>query len=245
MWFLPSLGKGVTVEDAPMKDKTKLKVGVLLNGCGAKDGSEIHESVLTLLALDELGVETYCLALDRPQTRVVNHLVGSVDPDASRNMLHESARIARGQIRSLAEVLPGDLDAVIIPGGNGTAYNLCDFAEKGAGMQVEGEVERFLRSMHEARKPIGAVCIAPVLLAKLFGHEGVLLTLGLDDGPGSAAAAARSLGAKHQALASDNCVIDEARRMVTTPAYMNEAGMSQLRQGIKKMVEAVVGMAAR
>jgi Uncharacterized protein involved in an early stage of isoprenoid biosynthesis len=161
----------------------KPKVGVVLSGCGVYDGAEVHESVLTLLALDRAGAEAVCLAPDAAQRHVVNHLTGQPAEGESRNVLVEAARIARGKVKSLAGFDPAPLDALVLPGGFGAAKNLCDFAFRGADCDVNPEVARVVRAVHAAGKPVGAVCIAPVILAKLLGAEKPKLTIGTDPGP--------------------------------------------------------------
>lgn len=155
------------------------KIAVILNGCGHRDGSEIHEAVLTLLGIENAGATWEALALNKPQASVMNHLDGRTEQDEPlRNMLKESARIARGRIKDLRVANIGDYAGVIIPGGSGTASNLCDFAAKGSKMSVVQEVADFLKAAHSKGKPIGAVCIAPIILSKIFGPNGVKLTLG-------------------------------------------------------------------
>ena len=225
-----------------MAIKKAKKVAVILNGCGHRDGTEIHEAVLTLLAIEEAGATWEALAVDSDQARVLNHVSGSVDAAASpRNMLQESARIARGRIRSMSDVNPGNYSAVIIPGGNGTASNLCNFATAGKGMTVSAPVESFLKAFHMLKRPIGAVCIAPVILAKIFGEHGLKLTLG--DAHGEAAQAAAAMGARPEDCAAIDCIVDEKLRMVTTPAYMLEASIADIAKGISSLVNQVLRMA--
>ncbi len=145
------------------------KVGVILSGCGHRDGTEIREAVLTLLALDRAGADVRCFAPDIPQQRVVDHLRGKVVPGETRNVLVEAARIARGQVADLKTAKASDLDAVILPGGYGAALNLSSFAEQGAEATVLPEVAALLKAMHAAKKPIGAICIAPAVVAKALG----------------------------------------------------------------------------
>ena len=137
------------------------KIGVVLSGCGVYDGAEIHESVITLLAIDKLGAQALCMAPNKNQMHVVNHLTGSVAEGETRNVLVESARIARGQIRDMKEVTVKDFDALILPGGFGAAKNLCDFAVKGKDCAVDPEVKRLVSETLAAKKPVGAICIAP------------------------------------------------------------------------------------
>lgn len=220
------------------------KIAVILNGCGHRDGSEIHEAVLTLLAIEEFGWDWETLALNADQFGVLNHLDGSVEKQVTpRNMLLESARIARGRIRNLEDTNPENYSAVIIPGGFGTANNLCNFASAGKDMVVNTILDKFLRKAHSNRMPIGAICIAPIIIAKLFGSSGISLTLGAVDGP--AAEAASSMGAKIRPCQATSCIVDSEARLVTTPAYMLNAGLSDIARGIRDLVKAVIELSQR
>lgn len=218
----------------------KRKVGVLLSGCGVYDGSEIHEAVLTLLALDQGGAEAVCMAPNIAQMHVINHLNGQV-ADEKRNVLVESARIARGRISDVAAVKAADLDAVILPGGFGAAKNLSDFAVKGDNCQAHPEVKRLLGQMRAAQKPIGAICIAPAVLARVLGEHRPALTIGNDAGT---AAALEAMGAMHVACGVDGIHVDKANRLVTTPAYMLGPGIKDVAVGIGKLVDQVLAMIA-
>lgn len=217
-----------------------MKVGVVLSGCGFLDGAEIHESVLTLLALDRAGAEAVCFAPDADQMHVVNHLTGQPAPGERRNVLVESARIARGKIQDLARARAADLDALVLPGGYGAAKNLCDFAVKGAGCSVHPEVARIVSEMFQARKPIGAICIAPAILSKALGDRGPKLTIGTDK---DTAAALEKMGAKHEACPVREFVVDEEHKLVTTPAYMLANRVSEAAEGIEKLVWEVLRLA--
>ncbi len=217
----------------------KPKVGVVLSGCGVYDGAEIHESVLTLLALDRAGAEAVCLAPDVPQRHVVNHLTGQPAEGESRNVLVEAARIARGKVTSLAGFDAAALDALVLPGGFGAAKNLCDFASRGAECDVHPDVARVVRTVHGAGKPVGAICIAPVILAKLLGAEKPKLTIGTD--PGTAAAVG-AMGGEHVSCGGGGAVVDADRRLVTTPAYMLDSPISEVSAGIEKLVAELLGM---
>jgi len=215
------------------------KIGVVLSGCGVRDGSEIHEAVCALLAIDQAGAEAVCMAPDI-ELDEVNHC--TMEPaGAKRNVLVEAARIARGNIKDIAEVKAADLDALIFPGGFGAALNLCDFAQKGAAAAVNPEVSRLVKELHAAKKPIGAICIAPALIAAILGKDvGPTLTIGSD--PGTAAEIEKT-GAKHQDCLSTDIIIDQANKIVTTPAYMLAGRISEIYEGIGKCVKAVVEMA--
>ena len=212
------------------------KIGVVLSGCGVYDGSEIHEAVLTLLAIDRQGCEAVCMA-PAVDFAVINHLT-SQETGEKRSVLMESARIARGNIRDIKEVTAAELDAIIFPGGFGAAKNLCNFAIKGAAASVNPEVARLLKEMASAKKPIGAVCIAPALIAATLGKDySPTLTIGSD--PGTSAEIDKT-GAKHQACPVTGFVVDRKNKLVTSPAYMLATRVSEVAEGIDNCVREVV-----
>lgn len=213
------------------------KVAVILSGCGVFDGAEIHESVLTLWALEQEGAEYQCFAPDIDQAHVINHLTGEEMPE-KRNVLVESARIARGNIKPLADAKAEEFDALILPGGFGAAKNLCDFAFKGADCSVNDQVLAFCKAMAEAKKPIGFICIAPAMIPHVYG-EGAKVTIGTD---AETAAAIEKMGGQHVSCPVDEFVIDEERRVVSTPAYMLAGSISEAASGISKLVKQVVSM---
>jgi enhancing lycopene biosynthesis protein 2 len=218
------------------------RVAVCLSGCGVFDGSEIHEAVLTLLALDQAGAQIVCCAPNVDQAGVTNHLSKSPMAGERRNVLVESARIARGDITDLAKVRAADIDALVFPGGFGAAKNLCTFATDGPECSVNPEVERLAKEMLAARKPIGVVCIAPAMLARIVGKQapGAKLTIGTER---DTAAAIERMGATHVACAVAGIVVDEKNRLVSTPAYMLGKGPAAVFEGIRKLVGEVLRMA--
>ncbi len=216
------------------------KIGVLLSGCGVMDGAEIHESVLTLLALDRLGAEAVCMAPNIPQMHVVNHLKGEPAGGQSRNVLEESARIARGKIKNIVDVRAFDIDALILPGGFGAAKNLSNYATKGAACEVNPEVARLIREVHSAGKPVGFICISPVIAAKLLGAKQVRVTIGTDK---ATAADIEEMGAVHEMCPVGECRIDKAMKVVSTPAYMLAKSVAEAAEGIERLVKEVVKMA--
>ena len=205
------------------------KIGVLLSGCGVYDGSEIHEAVLTLLALDRAGADIQCLAPDMEQQDVVNHLTGETQSE-SRNVLVESARIARGNIKNISKISVADLDALIIPGGFGAAKNLSDFASRGVEANVRPEVEHLLKEMLGAGKPIGAICIAPATLVKALADWHPEVTIGSDL---ATATAVTSMGGKHYDCAVDEIHVDDRLKIVTTPAYMLGPGIKEVQLALR------------
>lgn len=217
------------------------RVGVVLSGCGFKDGSEIHESVIAMLALEEAGATLEIFAPDLSQSAVVDHLTGE-QASPSRNILRESARIARGKIRDLAKAKAEDLDAIVLPGGFGAATNLCNFAASGADMTVNPNLVRLLEKAHELGKPIGAICIAPVILAKVFGRYSCRLTIGRDL---ETAHSIEKMGAKHVLCDVQDIVVDDQNKLVTTPAYMLGHSVRDIHQGIRKLADEVVRQVKR
>lgn len=211
------------------------KIGVLLSGCGVMDGSEIHEATITLLAIDKEGMEAVCIASDINQAQVFNHFTNKVENE-KRNVLVESARIARGKIKNLKNLDTGEIDALIIPGGYGAALNLSSFGKEAEKAKVLEEVEKLLIKLHSQRKPIGAICIAPNIIAKVFGNKNVELTIGNDP---STISKLEKMGAKHIAKKVNEVVIDNENLIVTTPAYMLAKSIKEVEQGISKLVAAI------
>ncbi len=215
---------------------TKPRFAVVLSGCGVYDGAEIHEAVLTLLAIDRAGGTYQCFAPDVAQMHVVNHLTGQ-EAGESRNVLVEAARIARGAIKPLAEFDAGAFDAIVFPGGFGAAKNLCSFAVAGPDCTVNPDVERAITAMRAAAKPIGALCIAPAILARVLGD--VEVTIGSDAGT---AAALEKMGAHHVNRSHGELAVDEARKVVTTPCYMLDASIGQIADGAQAVVTKLIAM---
>jgi len=215
------------------------RVAVVLSGCGFLDGAEIQEAVCTLLALDRRKAAVQAFAPDVPQVQVVDHLRSEPVSGASRSVLAESARIVRGQVKDLAQARGSGFDALVFPGGYGAAKNLCSYAVEGRKMQVNAEVTRLVREFRSAQKPIGLICIAPVIGAKLLGAEGVKLTIGNDPGT---AADVESFGARHVVCKVDEICVDERHRLVSTPAYMLGPSVFPVSQGIDKLVSALLEM---
>lgn len=214
-------------------------IAVVLAGCGVYDGSEIHEAVLTLLAIDRAGAHYACFAPDIPQMHVVNHLSGEPVPGAERNVLEESARIARGRIQDLKEYRAADFDALIFPGGFGAAKNLCTFGVDGPDAKVDPEVARAINETRAADKPIGALCISPALLVKVLGAGQV--TIGQDAGTANAI---QAMGGRHVEAGHGEVVVDEAAKLVTTPCYMLNATISQIAEGADAAVKKLIALCA-
>lgn len=214
------------------------RVGVLLSGCGVFDGSEIHEAVLTLLFLDRGGASVRCMAPDVDQLHVIDHLTQQ-ESDERRNVLAESARIARGDIQDVASVSAADLDALIIPGGFGAAKNLSDFAVAGPDATVHPQVQRLLEEMAGQSKPIGAICIAPATLTRALGARQPRVTIGNDVGT---AAGIETMGGVHNDCVVEEICVDEKNRIVSTPAYMLGPGIKEVAVGIEKLVDRILAM---
>ncbi len=217
------------------------KVLVVLAGCGAKDGSEIREAVLTLLAIDKAGAEYQCVAPNKNQHHTLNFLTDEVMPE-NRNILVESARIARGRIQDLVKVSMKDYDALILPGGYGAAKNLCSFAFDGVKATIDADVKRIINEAYDARKPIGAICIAPVLVALALHEKNpeILLTLGTD---AAANSKLEEIGVKSKSCLTTAFVRDDKNLIASSPAYMHGSSrISELEQGISQCVNAVIEM---
>ena len=209
---------------------------VLLSGCGHQDGSEIHEATLTLWAIHKNGAEFQCFAPDVKQHHVLNHLTGQ-EMQEERNVLIESARIARGKIKPLSAYQASDFDGLVIPGGVGAAKNLCTYAFDGTECTVNTEVARAITTTHAENKPIGALCIAPVLLAKII--TGVQITIGQDE---NTAKNITSMGAEHISTWQGEITIDEKNKIVTTPCYMLDSRVDQIGEGADKVIQSMLRM---
>ena len=212
------------------------RIGVVLSGCGVRDGSEIHEAVLTLLAIDRNGAKAVCLAPDM-ELNEVNHLTMQ-ETGAKRNVLVESARIARGEISDLKKVSASDLDALVLPGGFGAAKNLCTFAFEGDKGSVQPDLLLLVRAMAAAKKPICAICIAPTVLALALGRDlAPQLTIGNDQGT---AQAIDATGSRHVDCPVDQFVVDRENLVVSTPAYMLAGSIGEAAEGIEKAIKATL-----
>jgi enhancing lycopene biosynthesis protein 2 len=209
---------------------------VVLSGCGYLDGAEVSEAVLSLYFLNVVGFSTRCFAPDRTQLHTMNHL-GASESKGERNVLHEAARIARGKIAPLSEAKASDFDALMLPGGFGVAKNLSNFISEGPDGKLDGEFDRLIGEMLAAKKPIGAVCIAPAVLALALHKHGIRsqLTIGND---ADTAAAIEKLGSDHVDCTVEESTVDEVNRIATAPAYMyGEANIADVGAGIQKVVK--------
>lgn len=215
------------------------KVAVVLAGCGVFDGAEIHEAVLTLLAITRRGGTYECFAPNIPQHHVINHLTGQEETGVFRNVLIEAARIARGAIKDLREYRPEDYDALVFPGGFGVAKNLCSFALDGTECRVTPDVEKAIRDTHAARKPIGALCISPTLIARVL--TGVTVTIGDNT---DVAAGIEGMGGQHKTAGHGQVVMDRENLVASTPCYMLDATIDQIADGADAVVGAVLELAS-
>lgn len=222
---------------------TNPRIAVILCGSGRGDGSEITEAVATLVHLSKAGAGYRCFALNAPQHHVVNHVTGQAEPGQSRNQMVEAARISRGEIADLAELKAADFDAVIFPGGFGAAKNLCTFALEGPKCSVHPQVDRVVREFHNARKPIGLICIAPVIAAKVLGNKsggpGVSVTVGNDY---DVCLTVASFGSTCEFRGVSEICIDDQHKVVSTPAYMFEAKPHEVFEGIGNLINEVIGL---
>ncbi len=225
-----------------------LKIGVLLSGCGVYDGAEIQEAVLTLLEIDRMGAEAVCIGIDDAQHHVLNHVNGS-EMAETRNMLVEAARITRGNIKAIQEIVPADLDALVIPGGFGSAKNLTSWAFDGPNGSIRSDVKLFLVNLVNIGKPIVALCVSPIVLAKAF--EGSMIqpkmTIGSKNGPSPYSISDFESGLTSAGAVTVDCplgevLIDEENRIITAPCYMMEARISEIQQNIQAAFSALKSM---
>ena len=215
------------------------RFAVVLSGCGRADGTEIHEAVTLLLAIDKAGCTYQCYAPDIEQAAVINNLT-SEKTEEHRNVLIESARIARGDIKPLAELNFKEYECIVFPGGLGAITNWCDFAKSGINCTVESSVRRVLEGAYQENLVIGAMCIAPVMVAKVLGKYGIKLTIGNDK---TVAEVIKKTGAEHENKKAEEACIDEEHYIVTTPAYMLAKSIKEVAMGAEAMVAAMIKMA--
>lgn len=217
------------------------RFAVILSGCGVFDGSEIHEAVLTMLAIDEAGGQYQCFAPNTWQAKTVDHFTGQATAlagdDDNRNVLAESARIARGEIKDLAEFDPKEFDAIIFPGGFGAALNWSNFAVKGPDCEVNEQVETAIKAAYDAGLVIGAMCIAPVVIAKVLGKHKITVTVGTDKTVG---AGIEKMGAGHEPKGALDVCVDEDNKIVTTPAYMLGKSIKDIRRGTQNLIDEAI-----
>ncbi|XP_030184675.1 glutamine amidotransferase-like class 1 domain-containing protein 3A, mitochondrial isoform X1 [Lynx canadensis] len=229
--------------------RPRARVALVLSGCGVYDGTELHEASAVLVHLSRGGAEVQIFAPDVPQMHVIDHTKGQPSESETRNVLTESARIARGKITDLARLSAADHDAAIFPGGFGAAKNLSTFAVDGKDCRVHKDVERVLKEFHEAGKPIGLCCIAPVLAAKVL--RGVEVTVGHEQEEGGkwpyagTAEAIKALGAKHCVKGVTEAHVDQKNKVVTTPAFMCETALHHIHDGIGAMVKKVLELCGK
>lgn len=213
-----------------------MKLAIVLSGCGVYDGAEIREATLTMLAADRNGCEYQLFAPNIRQHHVINHLTGE-EMDETRMVLIEAARIARGNIKPLSEYNQTDFDALIFPGGFGVAKNLCSYAFDGTDMKIDKVVEKVVRDTHDAGKPIGALCISPIMIAALI--PGAEVTLGTDKKYDGEVA---KLGGINKTTENKKVVIDAKNKIVSTPCYMNDARISDIADGADMLVREIIKM---
>ncbi|RJP80668.1 MAG: isoprenoid biosynthesis protein ElbB [Desulfobacteraceae bacterium] len=213
-------------------------IGIVLSGCGVKDGSEIHEAVLTILYLEQQGAKMIFMAPDIEQDQVVNHLTGKKTGE-TRNVLIESARIARGNIRDIRKVKASEMDGMILPGGFGAVCNLSDFSAAGKKAKVNPDVKQLIRDMVSLKKPVGALCIAPATLVAAICEKKPSITIGHDL---TVAKTLEEMGGVHRNCSVDEICVDESNRLVTTPAYMLGPGIKDIAVGIEKLVKKILSM---
>jgi enhancing lycopene biosynthesis protein 2 len=222
-----------------------MKIGVLISGCGVYDGAEIQEVVLTLLAIKEIGAHAVCIGLNESQHHVINHLNGE-EMNEQRNMLVEAARITRGKVVDISEVEPADIDGLVIPGGFGSAKNFTDWAFKGADSSIHPKVKLMLVNLVNIGKPIAALCVSPVVVAKGLEDSNlrVRMTIGTDKESSpyiipEFVTGLESVGAEMVMKTIREIEVDEANKIITAPCYMMDADIVEVRKNIRKAIESL------
>jgi enhancing lycopene biosynthesis protein 2 len=215
------------------------KVAIVLSGCGHKDGAEITESVSVLIALSKAGAHYECFAPD-VDFHPTHHSTNESDANSLRNCLTEASRIARGHIENIKNLKETEFDAIVFPGGFGAALHLSDWAQKGAECRVHPEVERIIKAFHQDSKPIGAICIAPTLVARVLGTNGISLTIGNNK---EVIEEISKTGAQHVECPVEDFITDRLHKVITTPAYMYETQPHKVFQGISGLIQELVEMA--
>ncbi|MDY6820220.1 MAG: isoprenoid biosynthesis glyoxalase ElbB [Deferribacterota bacterium] len=215
------------------------KIGVILSGCGVFDGNEVNEAVLTTYFLEKNGAEIQYMAPNINQLHVINHLNEEVEEGEARNVLKEAARITRGNINDIKDITTDSLDALFIPGGFGAAKNLTTFAVDGSKCKINKDVKRIILEMYNSHKPIGAICIAPVVVAKALEglNKGIKITLGNDK---NFAKAIEEMGAEHVNCTVSDYVYDEDNKILTTPAFMLAKSVLEASIGIEKTINKLM-----
>lgn len=221
-----------------------MKIGVLLSGCGVYDGAEIQEAVLTLLEIERIGAEAVCIGINDAQHHVVNHLTGEVQQQ-QRNMLEEAARITRGNIVDIAQVVPADIDALVIPGGFGSAKNFSNWAFNGPEGTLRPDVKLLLVNLYNVGKPIVALCVSPILLALALPNSSPQLTLGHTADPSPYQIqdfndGISTLGATPKNIKLGDVLVDTENRLITAPCYMMDATILQIQQNIQNALNALI-----
>lgn len=223
----------------------KKNIGILLSGCGVYDGAEIQESILSMVAIEEIGANYQCISVNKNQHHVVNHLTGE-EMNESRNMMIEAARIARGNVKEISEISPADIDALVIPGGFGSAKNFTNWAFNGPDSEILPEVKLLIVNLINAGVPIVALCVSPVVLAKALEGSGINLnmTLGTSDEPSPYDITAFSQGIEKTGVVSEmksvrEILIDEKNRVITAPCYMMEVSISEVKANITQAISAL------
>lgn len=222
-----------------------MNIGVLLSGCGVYDGAEIQEAILTLLAIEEIGATATCISIDDNQFHVINHLNGEVMSE-SRNMMVEAARIARGNVKEIKEIQPSDIDALVIPGGFGSAKNFTSWAFEGPNGNIRSDVKLLLVNMINVGKPIVALCVSPVVLAKALEGSNVKLNLtigsSLEASPyeiPSFEAGLKATGASTEEKTIREILVDIENKVITAPCYMMDASILEIRNNIQQAIQAL------
>lgn len=222
-----------------------MKIGLLLSGCGVYDGAEIQESVLAQLAIAELGAECIAIGVDKNQHHVINHITGE-EMKEQRNMMIEASRISRGKITEISEINPSEIDALVIPGGFGSAKNFTSWAFDGPTGTIDPAVKLLIVNMVNVGKPIVALCVSPVVVSKALEDSGIHaeMTIGSDKAPSEYDISGFSAGMKATGVEPvmktiSEIQIDIKNKIITAPCYMMEASILEVRNNIREAIFAI------
>ena len=211
------------------------KTAIILSGCGQVDGSETHETILTILALEQHNLDWEGLAPSGLQTEVYDHYTNTKENISPSSMITEAARLVRGNITIINAVNASDYAAVIIPGGAGVIKNLSNYSTAGINFTIHPELLAFMATIVRLQIPAGFICIAPILIPKLYGNK-PKLTIGSNV---ELAAKIVQIGGEHCDCLANDIVIDHAQKIVSTPANMVAKNIVEVYHGIYKLVTQI------
>ena len=194
------------------------KVAIILSGCGGLDGSEIGETICSILALEGGGFSWKAFSMDKLQKKVISAL-SMKEMNEKRNMMEESARITHGKIEDISKLEVNEFDVLWLPGGYGMVCSFSDIGEKGENGSVSSEISTVIKKFHEQKKIIVGICIAPSVIAKSLEKVQLTITLGEAENFYSLL---KRLGHNPKKVTSSEFIYDKEHKIYSTPAYMDK-----------------------